>query len=88
MSKMFYAKLALTNIKKNGKTYFPYIFAAISTIMMFYTMHFISINDGLNNMSGGDSLKTILNLGNYVIGLFSIIFLFYTNSFLIKRRKK
>lgn len=87
MSKIFYAKLALTNIKKNGKTYFPYIFAAISTIMMFYVMHFISINDGLNNMSGGDSLKIILYLGNYVIGLFSIIFLFYTNSFLIKRRK-
>ncbi|MBU5455083.1 FtsX-like permease family protein [Caproiciproducens sp. MSJ-32] len=87
MSKIFYAKLALINIKKNGKTYFPYMVAAISTIMMFYTMHFISINDGLNNMSGGDSLKIILGLGNYVIGLFSIIFLFYTNSFLIKRRK-
>lgn len=39
-------------------------------------------------MSGGDSLITILGLGNIVIGIFSVIFLFYTNSFLIKRRKK
>jgi len=51
-------------------------------------MHFMSGNPGLNEMSGGDSLIIILNLGNIVIGVFSVIFLFYTNSFLIKRRKK
>ena len=39
-------------------------------------------------MSGGQSLISMLTLGNYVIGIFSVIFLFYTNSFLIKRRKK
>ncbi|EOR24490.1 MULTISPECIES: ABC transporter permease [Clostridium] len=88
MSNMFYQKLAATNIKKNGKTYFPYILTCISSIAMFYIMHFISVNDGLDVMSGGRELKIILNLGTYVIGLFSIIFLFYTNSFLIKRRKK
>jgi len=88
MSKMFYQKLAVNNIKKNGKTYFPYILTCISTIAMFYIMHFISVNDGLNSMSGGRELKIILNLGTYVIGFFSVVFLFYTNSFLIKRRKK
>lgn len=51
-------------------------------------MHFISGNPGFKAMSGGDSLITILNLGNIVIGVFAVIFLFYTNSFLIKRRKK
>jgi len=88
MSNMFYQKLAATNIKKNGKTYFPYILTCISSIAMFYILHFISVNDGLDVMSGGDSLKIILKLGTYVIGLFSVIFIFYTNSFLIKRRKK
>lgn len=88
MSKMFYAKLAVINIKKNGRTYFPYILTCIGSIIMFYILHFISLNDGLDNMSGGDALKILLNLGTYVIGFFSIIFLFYTNSFLIKRRKK
>jgi putative ABC transport system permease protein len=85
---MFYQRLAITNIKKNGKTYFPYILTCICTIMMFYIMDCISLNEGLNHMSGGGQLKIILNLGTYVIGLFSVIFLFYTNSFLIKRRKK
>lgn len=88
MSKLFYAKLAVINIKNNGKTYFPYILTCISTIIMFYILCSISVNDGLNNMSGGGSLRAILILGDFVIGLFSIIFLFYTNSFLIKRRKK
>jgi putative ABC transport system permease protein len=88
MSKFFYAKLALTNIQKNGKTYYPYILTCIGTIAMYYIMHFISLNEGLEHMSGGDSLKSILHLGTYVVAIFSIIFLFYTNSFLIKRRKK
>ncbi|XWX62631.1 ABC transporter permease [Desulfitobacterium sp. AusDCA] len=88
MSRMFYPKLALMNIKNNGKTYFPYLLTCIGTIIMFYIMHSISINDGLNHMAGGNNLKFILDLGNYVIAIFSIIFLFYTNSFLIKRRKK
>ncbi|MEI3607560.1 ABC transporter permease [Pseudogracilibacillus sp. SE30717A] len=88
MSRLFYTKLALTNINKHRKTYIPYILTCISTIAMFYMMHFMSGNPGLKKMSGGDSLITILNLGNIVIGVFSVIFLFYTNSFLIKRRKK
>lgn len=73
---------------KHRKTYIPYILTCISTIAMFYMMHFMSGNPGLKDMSTGDSLITILNLGNIVIGFFSVIFLFYTNSFLIKRRKK
>ncbi len=51
-------------------------------------MYSLSRDPGLNNMRGGYELKETLNLGTYVIGLFSVIFLFYTNSFLIKRRKK
>jgi putative ABC transport system permease protein len=88
MNKMFYPRLALTNIKKNGKTYFPYILTCIGTIMMFYIMHFISVNKGLVSMSGGLQLKQMLFLGTIIVGLFSVIFLFYTNSFLIKRRNK
>lgn len=84
MNKFFYTKLALTNIKKNSKTYFPYVLTCICTVMMFYIMHAISINNALNSQS----LKVILSLGTIVIGVFSTIFLFYTNSFLIKRRKK
>ena len=88
MKKFFYQKLALENIRKNKQTYFPYILTCICSIMMFYMMHFISVNEGLKKMSGGSQLSIILRLGTTIIGIFSVIFLFYTNSFLIKRRKK
>ena len=88
MSKFFYQRLAVINIKKNSKTYLPFIITCICTIAMFYIMHALSINKGLEGTSGSESLKTILHLGTIVIGIFSAIFLFYTNSFLIKRRKK
>lgn len=51
-------------------------------------MYAVSINKGIDKIHGGDSLKIILGFGVYVIGIFSVIFLFYTNSFLIKNRKK
>ena len=88
MNKTLYLKLAITNIKANGKTYFPYVITYICTIMMFYIMHALSINKGLEGVSGSESLKAILYFGTIVIGIFSAIFLFYINSFLIKRRKK
>lgn len=89
MGKSFYLKLAFSNIKKNGKFYFPYLLTCIGTIMMFYIMCFLTTNDGVTNMrSGSQQLQTILLFGTIVIGLFSGIILFYTNSFLIKRRKK
>ena len=88
MNKLFYPKLAVMNIKKNSKTYFPFILTSICTIAMFYIMHAISINKALDKTSGGGALKSILAFGTVIIGIFSAIFLFYTNSFLIKRRKK
>lgn len=88
MSSIFYPRLALTNIKKNAKTYIPYVLTSIGMIVMFYTLCNISLNKGIINIHGGESVKTVLGLGNYVIAIFSSIFLFYTNSFLIKNRKK
>ncbi|SHH38151.1 putative ABC transport system permease protein [Clostridium collagenovorans DSM 3089] len=88
MNNLFYSKLAISNIKKNGKTYIPYIITCICTIIMFYIMHSLSINKGLDEVAGSANLKTILSFGTVIIAIFSFIFLFYTNSFLIKRRKK
>ncbi|MBZ9606537.1 ABC transporter permease [Clostridium estertheticum] len=88
MNSSFYFKFAKTNLKKNSKTYLPYILACISAIIMFYTMDCIVLNEGLDKIKGADALKMILKFAVKVIGLFSIVFLFYTNSFLIKRRKK
>ena len=88
MSRFFYEKLAFSNMKKNSQTYIPYMITCIGTVMMYYMMHFLSVNKGLGELTGGAYLKTVMNFGTYVIAVFSTIFLFYTNSFLIKRRKK
>lgn len=88
MNKMFYPKLAAINIKKNSKTYIPYILTCIGTVIMYYIMVTLSESPGLEKISGGESLILMLSLGTQVIAFFSVIFLFYTNSFLIKGRKK
>lgn len=85
---MFYSKLAIQNIKKNKQFYLPYIFASIFTVMIFFMMVNFTHNDSLKNSSGGDSAIQVIGFGSTIIGLFSIVFLFYSNSFLIKRRKK
>lgn len=85
---MFYLKLALTNLKKNGKTYFPYLLTCILTVMMFYVMYAIGKNEGLDTIEGSGYLKTILSYAAWITGFFAAVFLFYTNSFLIKQRKK
>lgn len=88
MNKLFYPKLAVINIKKNNKFYFPYLLTCISMIAMFYIMCFITFNDGLKKLPGAQDVSFIMRMGTVIIGIFSAIFLFYTNSFLIKRRKK
>ena len=84
----FYPKLALMGISKNKKMYIPYILTCIGMIMMFYIISFLSYTPVLDNMRGGPTLKMIMSLGSWVIGIFAVIFLFYTNSFLIRGRKK
>lgn len=85
---MFYPKLALTNLKKNGKTYIPYLLTCVLTVMMFYVMNAISRNTGLDQMQGADTLRLVLRWAVTITGIFSVVFLFYTNSFLVKQRKK
>lgn len=88
MRKFFYQRLAITNIKNNSKTYIPYILTCIGTIMMYYILYALSVDQGLRSMYGGAFTQQLLALGTGVIAIFAVIFLTYTNSFLIKRRKK
>lgn len=88
MNKWFYTKLALTNIRKNSQNYIPYILTCIMTVMMFYIMKSLSQNPGISDMIGADTLSGLLDMGSSIVGFFSLIFLFYSSSFLMKRRKK
>lgn len=88
MNKSFYPKLALNNIKKNSKTYIPYLLTCIGTIIMFYNMCYLVVVKDMGSISDIGALRYMLLLGTIIVGVFSFIFLFYTNSFLIKQRKK
>jgi putative ABC transport system permease protein len=88
MRRGFYTKLALTNIRKNAQTYFPYIFASSATVMMFYNMLYLFMSREVRGMNDSYAIRTVLWLGVWVIGIFAVILLLYINSFLIKRRKK
>lgn len=88
MSKGFYSKLAWDGIRKNKKFYTPYILTCIGMVMMYYIVSFLSVSPQVTNMSGGDIMQVMLGLGCGVISVFSVLFLFYTNSFLMRRRKK
>lgn len=88
MNKWFYTKLALNNIRKNSQNYIPYIFTCIMTVMMFYIMKSLSRNPGISDMTGAATMSSILDMGSFIVGFFSLIFLFYSSSFLMKRRKK
>ena len=83
-----YRKLAFTNIKNNGSLYLPYIISGIVTVAMFYIMMFLNNSKGLEKIYGSSYLTSIMALGVRTIAVFSYIFIFYTNSFIIKRRKK
>lgn len=88
MTNSFYARLSFTNLQKNRKIYIPYILTCIITITMFYMIHSLSVNESIAAMHGGRTLQYTLELGAVIVGIFAVIFLFYTNSFIIKRRKK
>lgn len=88
MNKRFFPKLAAGNIRKNSKTYLPYILTCVITVAVFYIVKSLSLNPGLERMVGDETLIFTMSFGSWVTGLFALIFLFYTNSFLIKRRKQ
>ena len=88
MTNGFYARLSFNNLQKNRKIYIPYILTCIITITMFYMIFSLSINESIAAMNGGETIQYTLNLGAIIVGIFAVVFLFYTNSFVIKRRKK
>ena len=77
-----YRRLAASTLKKNARTYLPYLLSACGTVAVFYILAYLALD------SGSGTTAFVMQLGAIVVGIFALIFLFYTNSFLIKRRKK
>ena len=84
----FYFGLAKDGIRKNSKMYTPYILTCIGMVMMYYIILSLQTDKTIGNMAHGSDIQMVLGFGGWVIAIFSCIFLFYTNSFLIRRRKK
>ena len=86
--KTLYARLAWTGMRKNRRLYLPYLLSCAGMVLMFYILTGLSGSEVLGHMSGGTSSAIILRLGTVVIAVFALIFLFYTHSFLIRRRER
>ncbi len=83
-----YPKIAAEGVKKNGKLYIPYFVTCIMMVAVFYIMHFLGYSGVLDNIAGGATATQMLQMGSGIMAIFGTIFMFYTQSTLIKGRKK
>lgn len=91
MRKLFYPRMALSNLKLNRRFCAPYLLTVALSCAMYYNICFVQNNRGIERIGGPTTsmiLSTILQMGTAVLAIFSVIFLFYTNSLLIKQRKR
>lgn len=88
MKSGFYPRLAASGIRKNKRMFIPFILTCTGMVMMFYIILYLAVSDILDPLIGSATLREMFSLGSWVIAVFAAIFLFYTNSFLIRRRKK
>ena len=88
MNKLFYPKLAAQNLHKNRQFYLPYILTVLGTAAAFYILAALANTKPASTQTRYYYLSIYMSIGLVVVGLFSVIFLFYTNSFLMKRRGK
>lgn len=84
----FYPKMAVSGIRKNGRLYTPYMITCILMVAMFYILHFLGFSGVMKEMAGGGTATDMVGMGAYIMAIFAAIFLFYTQSTLIKGRKK
>ena len=84
----FYPKMAVSGMRKNGRLYVPYIATCILMVSVFYIMHLLGFSDMLEGFAGAGTARDMLRLGTVVMAVFGTIFLFYTQSTLIKGRLK
>lgn len=89
MRKGIFSKLAIQNIRNNKSTYIPYMITCIFCIAMIYMMEFLRDCPTLDQaVRHAAEVRMILSTGEVVVVIFCVIFLIYSNSFLMKRRQK
>ena len=81
-------RLALSNLIKNRKLYYPYTLATILVIAITYIFTSLTLNSHLDDLTGADAIKMVLGLGLGIVALSSGIIVLYANSFVMKNRSK
>lgn len=85
---LLYPKLAWQGIRKNAETQLPYLLMGILMVGVSYIMNYLTRPALMGALSMGGTTLMVLQMGKIVISVFSVIFLYYCNSFLIRRRMK
>lgn len=85
---LLYPKLAWQGIRKNAEMYLPYLLMGILMVGVSYIMNYLTRPALMGALSMGGTTLMVLQMGKIVISVFSVIFLYYCNSFLIRRRMK
>ena len=81
-------RMAATNIRKNGSTYLPYIGISIFAMFTYFVFDLILKNDIMLTLPKGVYALVLVEIGFGLLNCIMVPFLYYTNSFLIKRRKR
>ena len=84
----FYPRFAWSSIRKNRRLYTPYILTCAGMVMMYYIVSYLSAATEVQQMPGGEILAFTMGLGAWIIAAFAVLFLLYTNAFLIRRRNR
>ena len=88
MTHRLYPRLAWQGITKNKRLYLPFLLTCTGMVMMTYILLSLAASPILQTFPGGDTMPMILGMGSFVMAAFAVLFLFYTNSFLIRRRNR
>ena len=84
----FYQKVAFSNIKKNAKFFVPRILTEAGLLGCFYIIITLAMDSRLKSTRGGAYIPVFMMMGAIIVGLLSFILMLYTNSFLMKQRKR
>lgn len=81
-------KLAVSNLIKNRKLYYPFALAVLLAVTITYLFYSLTLNPNIGKIRGGDTISVTLGLGMVIVTIASAIIVFYANSFVMKNRSK
>lgn len=81
-------KLAISNLIKNRKLYYPFALSVILAVTISYLFYSLAFNPKIVDLRGASAIQFTLQLGLVVVTFASAIIVLYANSFVMKNRSK